>query len=118
MVERIHLRNSNHIRNGIAIKHQLIVQASLKTVDACVLQLRKIGAGNNRYVFKPLVVFLGLNVCLDEELAMFRLKSRTSGWVDIADVRRYQQETYTSILRTRRGPRVSRFSSQLSGRRT
>jgi hypothetical protein len=31
------------------------------------------------------------------------------GWVDIEDVRRYQQETYTSLLRMRRGPdRLSR----------
>ncbi|KAH7350293.1 hypothetical protein BKA66DRAFT_431365 [Pyrenochaeta sp. MPI-SDFR-AT-0127] len=28
-------------------------------------------------------------------------------WVDMADVRRYQQETYSSLIRLRNGPRTS-----------
>ncbi|KAF1832412.1 hypothetical protein BDW02DRAFT_581252 [Decorospora gaudefroyi] len=51
----------------------------------------------------------------DEELATIRPKTC---WNDIEDVRRYQQESYTSILRLRRGPRISRTSSRtLRGRR-
>ncbi|KAH6851506.1 hypothetical protein BKA58DRAFT_473831 [Alternaria rosae] len=53
---------------------------------------------------------------MDEvELATLRTRTMASGWVGIEDVRRYQQATYTSVLRTRRGPRPSRASSRISG---
>ncbi|KAF2819513.1 hypothetical protein CC86DRAFT_412821 [Ophiobolus disseminans] len=52
----------------------------------------------------------------DLELAPLQSVSSSScGWVDIEDVRRYQQRTYTSIVRTRRGPRSSaRLWSEVS----
>ncbi|KAF7670666.1 hypothetical protein GT037_011245 [Alternaria burnsii] len=50
----------------------------------------------------------------DEELATDRLRSTNRGWVGIADVRRYQQDTYTSMLRLRRGPRLLRSSSRMN----
>ncbi|KAH6839874.1 hypothetical protein B0T12DRAFT_36655 [Alternaria alternata] len=48
----------------------------------------------------------------DQELVIVRTRSNTIDWVDIADVRRYQQNTYTSILRMRRGSSLSNTSSQ------
>jgi hypothetical protein len=47
----------------------------------------------------------------DIELAPMSRVAISSSWVDMADVRRYQQETYTSFLRSRRGPRMSKFGS-------
>ncbi|KAH7081816.1 hypothetical protein BKA63DRAFT_405404 [Paraphoma chrysanthemicola] len=34
-------------------------------------------------------------------------------WVDMTAARKYQQETYTSLLRMRRGPRYARTSPRL-----
>ncbi|KAF7670665.1 hypothetical protein GT037_011244 [Alternaria burnsii] len=53
----------------------------------------------------------------DQELVIVRTRSNTTNWVDIADVRRYQQKTYTSDSRKRRGPRVSSTSSRTTGGR-
>jgi len=39
-----------------------------------------------------------------ESIAMVSPMPGTIKWVEIADVRRYQQETYTPFLRMRRGP--------------
>jgi hypothetical protein len=47
----------------------------------------------------------------DIELAPISHVAISSSWVDMADVRRYQQKTYTSFVRSRRGPRMSRFGS-------
>ncbi|KAF1848194.1 uncharacterized protein K460DRAFT_308170 [Cucurbitaria berberidis CBS 394.84] len=54
----------------------------------------------------------------DEELAVIRQSPHSSGWVDILRVRQYQQESYTSILRMRRGPRTPPGLCQTRGRRT
>jgi hypothetical protein len=43
------------------------------------------------------------NAIEDIELNELALVNRTK-WVDIAHVRQYQQKSYTSLLRTRRGP--------------
>ncbi|OAG14892.1 hypothetical protein CC77DRAFT_502093 [Alternaria alternata] len=54
----------------------------------------------------------------NEELARIHVRPTMSGWVDIVNVRQYQQDTYTSLLRMRRGPRLSRSSSRITeGRR-
>jgi hypothetical protein len=48
-----------------------------------------------------------VELCLrlvDIELTSARHELDRHGWVDIEDARRYQQETYTSLLRMRLGP--------------
>ncbi|KAH7081815.1 hypothetical protein BKA63DRAFT_219893 [Paraphoma chrysanthemicola] len=40
-----------------------------------------------------------------------RSSFENSSWVSMADVRRYQQETYTSYTRSRRGPRPIRVGT-------
>jgi hypothetical protein len=52
-----------------------------------------------------------LTTLTDIELAPISHVAISLNWVDMADVRRYQQETYTSFVRSRRGPRMARFGS-------
>jgi hypothetical protein len=54
---------------------------------------------------------LRLRTITDIELAPVSQTAISSNWVVMADVRRYQQETYTSFVRSRRGPRMSRLGS-------
>lgn len=50
----------------------------------------------------------GTDDAADVELNELPTLQRT-GWVDITHARQYQQETYTSLLRMRRGPgRIAR----------
>jgi hypothetical protein len=50
-----------------------------------------------------------LMALIDIELLPMSRVMTASDWVDMANVRRYQQETYTWQVRLRRGPRTTRL---------
>jgi hypothetical protein len=46
---------------------------------------------------------------VDLELLPLQRAATDSSWVGIADARRYQQDTYTTIVRRTRGPNTERL---------
>jgi hypothetical protein len=47
------------------------------------------------------------DLLVDEELVLVRQSSSTGGWVNIGEAKQYQQETYVSLVRLRKGSRLS-----------